>query len=51
MVTLQLVISGLTSVILVASGTVNLLFQAFFSPLISLRPVLGIVAASVMTIV
>ena len=34
-VSLQLVIGGLTTVILVVSGTVNLLFQACFIFLIS----------------
>ena len=43
----SLVISGLISVILVVSGTVNLQFQGKFVS-ISLRPVLGIVEAYVM---
>ena len=46
-VILKLVISGLTSVILILLGTVNLQFQGLFVP-ISLMPVLGIVAAYVM---
>ena len=45
----QLVISGLTSILLVVLGTVNLQFQGPFIP-ISLRPVLGIVAAYVLVI-
>ena len=45
-VILNLVISGLTSVILIVLGTVNLQFQVRFVP-ISLRPILGIVAAYV----
>ena len=40
----KLVIGGLTGVILVVLGTVNLHFQSPFVPT-SLRPVLGIVAA------
>ena len=43
----KLVIGGLTSVILVILGTVNLQFQGLFVP-ISLRPVLRIVAAHVL---
>ena len=43
-VILKLVISGLTSVISIVLGTVNLQFQGRFVS-ISLRPVLGIVAA------
>ena len=50
-VSLQLVIGGLTTVILVVSGTVNLLFQACFYFSHFLRPALGIVAVSVMTTV
>ena len=46
----KLVISGLTSVILIVLGTVNLQFQGPFV-LISLRPVLRIVAAYVMSTV
>jgi len=46
-VILTSVISGLTSVILGVLGTVNHQFQALFVP-ISLRPVLGMVAAYVM---
>ena len=47
---LNLVIGGLTSVILIVLGTLNLQFQGWFVP-ISLRPVLGIVAAYVMATV
>ena len=43
-VTLRLVSSGLTSVILLVSGTVNLQLQGWFIS-VSLRPILGIVAA------
>ena len=43
----KLVISGLTSVILIVLGTVNLQFQSLFVP-ISLWPVLGIVAGIVL---
>ena len=43
----KVVISGLTSVILVVLGTVNLQFQDPFVS-ISLRPVLGIAAGYVM---
>ena len=43
-VILKLVIGGLTSIILIVLSTVNLQFQGQFVP-ISLRPVLGIVAA------
>ena len=43
---LKSVIAGLTSVILIVLSTVNLQFQGRFIP-ISLRPVLGIVAANV----
>ena len=46
----KLVISGLTSVILLILGTVNLQFQHQFVS-ISLRPVLRIVAAYLMTTV
>ena len=46
----KLVISGLTSIILVALGTVNLHFQGPFVPS-SLRPVLGTVAAHVLGVV
>ena len=46
----KLVTGGLISVILVVLGTVNLQFQGHFVP-ISLRPVLGIVAAYVMATV
>ena len=46
-VNLKSVISGLTSVILGVLGTVNHQFQALFVS-ISLRPVLGMVAAYVM---
>ena len=46
-VVFKLVISGLTRIILVVLGTVNLQFQGRFVP-ISLRLVLGIVAAHVM---
>ena len=49
-VILKLVISGLTSVILLILGTVNLQFQHQFVS-ISLRPVLRIVAAYLMTTV
>ena len=45
-VVLLLVIGGLTSVILIVLSTVSLQFQGWFVP-ISLRPVLGIVAAYV----
>ena len=50
MVILKLVIGGLTSVILIVLGTVNLQFQGWFVS-ISLRPVLGIAAAYVMATV
>ena len=43
-VTLRLVRRGLTSVILLVSGTVNLQLQGWFIS-VSLRPILGIVAA------
>ena len=43
----KLVIGGLTSTILIVLGTVNLQFPGRFVP-ISLRPILGIVAAYVM---
>ena len=46
-VILKLVIGGLTSIILTVLSTVNLQFQGRFVP-ISLRPILRIVAASVM---
>ena len=46
-VILKLVISGQTSIILIVLSMVNLQFQGQFVP-ISLRPVLGIVAAYVM---
>ena len=46
----KLVIGGLTSVILVILGTVNLQFQGRFV-LISLKLILGTVAAYVMAIV
>ena len=49
-ITLKLIIGGLTSVILIVLSTVNLQFQGRFVPL-SLRPVLGIVAACVMATV
>ena len=42
----KLIISGLTSVILIVLGTVNLQFQGPFVP-ISLRPVLRVVPAHV----
>ena len=42
----KLVISGLTSIILVVIGMVNLQFQGWLVP-VSLRPVLGVVAAHV----
>ena len=44
---LQLVISGLTSIILVFLGTVNLQFRGALVP-VSLQSVLGIVAAQVL---
>ena len=44
---LKLVIGGLTNVILIVLGTVNLQFQGWFVS-ISLRPILRIVAAYVM---
>ena len=47
---LQLVISGLTSIILVALGTVNLQLQDALVPM-SLRSILGIVAAQVLSTV
>ena len=47
---MKLVIGGLTSVILIVLSTVNLQFQGRFVP-ISLRSVLGIVAAYVMATV
>ena len=43
----KLVISGLTSVILIVLGTINLQFQGPFVP-ISLWPVLGTAAAHVL---
>ena len=46
-VILKLVIGGLTSIILIVLGTVNLQSQGPFVP-ISLRPVLGIVVAHVL---
>ena len=46
-VILKVVTGGLTSVILIVSGTVNLQSQGSFVP-ISLRPVLGIVVAHVL---
>ena len=49
-VILKLVTGGLTSVILIVLGAVNLHFQGQFVS-ISLRPVLGIVAAYVMATV
>ena len=49
-VILKLVIGALTSVILVVLSTVSLQFQGRFVP-ISLRPILGIVAACVMATV
>ena len=49
-VTLKLVIGGLISVILVVLSTVNLQFQHLSVP-ISLRPVLGTVAAYIMATV
>ena len=45
-----LVISGLTSVVLVVLGTVNLQVQGLFIS-VSLRPILKIVAACVMATV
>ena len=49
-VILKLVISGLTSVILIVLSTINLQFRGRFVP-ISLRLILGIVAACVMATV
>ena len=49
-VILTLIIGGLISVILIVLGTVNLQFQGGFVS-ISLRPILGIVAAHVMATV
>jgi len=49
-VILKLVIGGLTSVIFIVLGTVNLHFQGWFVS-ISLRPVLGTAAAFVMATV
>ena len=49
-VILKLVISGLTSIILIVLGTVNHQFQGLFVS-ISLRPILKIVAAHVMSTV
>ena len=49
-VILNLVISGLTSIILIVLSTVSLQFQGWFVS-ISLRPILGIVAAYVMATV
>ena len=49
-VILKLVTGGLMSVILIVLSAVSLQFQGRFVP-ISLRPVLGIVAASVMATV
>ena len=43
----KLVISGLTSIILIVLGTVNLQFQSPFVP-VSLQSVLGTVAAHVL---
>ena len=50
MVILKLAIGGLTSIILIVSRMVNFQFQDQFAPT-SLRPVLGTVAADVMTTV
>ena len=47
---LKLVIGGLTSIILIVLSTVNLQFHGWFVPT-SLRPILRIVAASVMATV
>ena len=47
---LKLVMGGLTSIILIVLGTVNLQFQGWFVS-ISLRPVFGTVAAYVTVIV
>ena len=47
---LKSVIGGLTSILLIVLSTVNLQFKGQFVP-ISLRPVLGIVAAYVMATV
>ena len=44
---LKLVIGGLTSIILIVLSTVNLQFHGQFVP-ISLKPILGLVAANVM---
>ena len=49
-VILTLVVSGLTSVVLVVLGTVNLQVQGLFIS-VSLRPILKIVAAYVMATV
>ena len=49
-VILKLVLSGLTSIILVVLGTVNLQFQGLFVS-VSLRPILKIVADYVMAII
>ena len=49
-VILTLVLGGLTNIILIVLGKVNLHFQGWFVS-ISLRPVLGIVAAYVMATV
>ena len=46
----KLVISGLTSIILIVLGTVNLQFQSPFVP-VSLQSVLGTVAAHVLAVV
>ena len=50
MVILKLVIGGLTSIISIVLSIVNLQFQGQFVP-ISMRPILRIVAASVMATV
>ena len=49
-VILKLIIGGLTNVILIALSAINLQFQTWFVP-VSVRPVLGIVAASIMATV
>ena len=49
-VILKSVISGLTSITVIILGTINLQFQGWFVP-ISLRPILGIVAAYVIATV
>ena len=50
-VILKLVFSGLTSVLLIVLMTMKLQFQGHFVPMVFFWPILGIVAAYVVTIV